>query len=210
MMKYFSYKKWSWVVPIIIITIIVTAIYMTIYASNPFAEIISVAKTVSGKTMAEKPVPEFVGITHWVNTDGKPLTFELLRGNVVLVDFWTYSCINCQRDLPYVVEWDNKYRAHGLVIVGVHTPEFRFEQKLENVLAEVEKYGIKFPVALDNEYKTWRAFQNHYWPAKYLIDTDGKIVYMRFGEGGYEVFEQKIQELLQQRTLDMVEKLQQE
>ena len=158
--------------------------------------------------MAEKSAPEIKGIAHWLNTpDSKPIFLAELRGKVVLVDFWTYSCINCQRDLPYVVAWDKKYRDYGLVVIGVHTPEFRFEQKLENVQAEVVKYNIEYPVALDNDYQTWRAFQNHYWPAKYLIDASGTIVYMRFGEGGYEEFEQKIQVLLQEVMLQKVEKL---
>jgi thiol-disulfide isomerase/thioredoxin len=207
-MKKINFKKWSWVLLIIVIVIVVTFIFSLIYATNPFAEIWSVAKTVAGGTMVEKSAPEIKGIAHWLNTpDGAPLSLADLRGKVVLVDFWTYSCVNCQRDLPYVTAWDKKYRDYGLVIIGVHTPEFRFEQKLENVQAEVTKYDIEYPVALDNSYQTWRAFQNHYWPAKYLIDASGKIVYMRFGEGGYEEFEQKIQALLQEVMLQKVERL---
>src|SRR5262249_4682587 len=121
------------------------------------------------------PAPEFTGIKDWINA--KPLTMAELRGKVVLVDFWTYSCINCVRTLPYITKWDAKYRDKGLVIVGVHAPEFEFEKKLDNVKAAVEKYGIKYPVALDSNLQTWSNFNNRYWPAHYLIDKDGRVVY---------------------------------
>ena len=126
----------------------------------------------------------------------KPLTMQSLKGKVVLVDFWTYSCINCVRTLPYITDWDRKYRDQGLVIVGVHSPEFEFEKKLDNVKAAIAQHGIRYPVALDNNLATWVNFNNRYWPAHYLIDRDGKVVYTHFGEGEYDVTENNIRYLL--------------
>lgn len=125
---------------------------------------------------------------------------ELVGKYVVLVDFWTYSCINCQRTTPYLNAWYEKYADKGLVIIGVHTPEFRFEEKLENVQRAVQQFGIKFPVALDNDYSTWSAYRNNYWPRKYLVDIDGFVVYDHIGEGGYEETEREIQRLLRERA----------
>ncbi len=147
--------------------------------------------------------PNFILIERWINSE--PLTIEGLRGKVVLVDFWTYTCINCIRTLPYLKEWDKKYRDKGLVIVGVHTPEFNFEKKYENVLKAIEDYQIKYPVAQDNAYATWSAYQNRYWPHKYLIDIDGYIRYDHIGEGAYDETEKMIQNLLKER----MERLQQ-
>jgi len=124
---------------------------------------------------------------------------EFIGKKVVLVDFWTYSCINCQRTLPYLNAWHKKYSDKGLVIIGLHTPEFQFEHEYKNVLAAVEKFGVEYPVVLDNDFSTWRAYKNRYWPRKYLIDIDGFIVYDHIGEGGYEETEKKIQELLNER-----------
>lgn len=138
--------------------------------------------------------PDFVGITKWLNSD--PLTFQQLRGKVVLVDFWTYSCINCLRTLPYIKNWYETYRDQGLVIVGVHTPEFEFEKDPANVATAVKNLGITYPVALDNDYKTWNAFQNHYWPADYLIDQDGMLRMVHHGEGNYVETENAIRALL--------------
>jgi thiol-disulfide isomerase/thioredoxin len=140
------------------------------------------------------PAPEMTGIQNWINSP--PLKIADLRGKVVLIDFWTYSCINCVRTLPYIKDWDAKYRDKGLVIIGVHSPEFDFEKKLDNVQAAVKKYGIKYPVALDSELTTWSAFNNSYWPAHYLIDKDGRVVYTHFGEGSYNVTENNIRTLL--------------
>ena len=139
--------------------------------------------------------PELTGITGYLNTD-EGLQLKSLRGKVVLVDFWTYTCINCLRTLPHLIDWDKKYRDQGLIIIGVHTPEFEFEKKRENVEMAIEKYGIKYAVVQDNDYATWRAFRNRYWPHKYLIDAEGYIRYDHIGEGGYEETEIKIQELL--------------
>lgn len=136
----------------------------------------------------------------FINTDGKQITIsDFIGKRVVLVDFWTYSCINCQRTTPYLNAWYEKYKDKGLVIVGIHTPEFEFEKDYNNVRAAVEKFGIKFPVVLDNDYSTWSAYKNQYWPRKYLIDIDGYIVYDHIGEGAYEETERKIQEALTER-----------
>ena len=147
--------------------------------------------------------PDLRGITAWINSD--PLTLQQLKGKVVLIDFWTYTCINCIRTLPYLTSWDEKYRDKGLVIIGVHSPEFDFEKELGNVKAAVEKYNIQYPVALDNEYATWQAFDNHYWPHKFLFNKDGEMVYDHIGEGAYEETEAKIQDLLQElgQAVDM-------
>lgn len=130
---------------------------------------------------------------------GKISISEFIGKKVVLIDFWTYSCINCQRTIPYLNAWYEKYKDKGFVIIGVHTPEFEFEKKYENVLAAVKKFDIKYPVVLDNDFSTWNAYGNRYWPRKYLIDIDGFIVYDHIGEGAYEETEQKIQELLEER-----------
>ncbi len=136
----------------------------------------------------------------FINTDGVPITINSFIGKkVILVDFWTYSCINCQRTTPYLNAWYEKYKDKGLVIIGVHTPEFEFEKNYNNVKAAVEKFGIKFPVVLDNDYSTWTAYKNRYWPRKYLIDIDGYIIYDHIGEGAYEETEKKIQEALSER-----------
>ena len=142
--------------------------------------------------------PELAGIAGYVNT--KPFTLsELVGKKVILIDVWTYSCINCQRTLPYITAWYSKYKYQGLEIVGVHSPEFDFEKKLENVQRAVEKFNIKYPVVLDNDHATWDAWSNRYWPAKYLIDIDGRVVWHHFGEGEYDVAEAKIRELLMER-----------
>ena len=138
--------------------------------------------------------PDIQGITAWINSP--PLTMQELRGKVVLVDFWTYSCINCLRTLPYLKSWDSRYRPKGLVILGVHSPEFAFEHSLGNVRAAVKRLGVRYPVALDNDFATWNAYQNQYWPADYLIDRTGRVRDAHFGEGAYTETEQKIRQLL--------------
>jgi cytochrome c biogenesis protein CcdA/thiol-disulfide isomerase/thioredoxin len=141
--------------------------------------------------------PEFVGNQQWFNTPGsQPLTLAGLRGRVVLVDFWTYSCINCIRTFPYLKAWDQRYRGEGLTIVGVHTPEFPFEREAGNVETAIEENGIRYPVAQDNEQLTWNAYGNQYWPAEYFIDAQGRVRYVHFGEGEYEEKEKVIRELL--------------
>ena len=137
---------------------------------------------------------EFAGIDAWINS--QPLTMQSLKGKVVLIDFWTYSCINCVRTLPYITAWDKKYRDQGLVIIGVHAPEFEFEKNQANVEAAIAHHDIHYPVALDNQLATWVNFKNQYWPAHYLIDATGKVVYTHFGEGKYDVTENNIRYLL--------------
>ncbi len=150
----------------------------------------------AGASRAQVPVqaPEFTGISHWLNS--KPLTMKGLRGKVVLIDFWAYSCINCLRTLPHVTAWYDKYKDQGLVVVGVHSPEFEFEKSTANVRKAVGKYGIHYPVAQDNDMATWRAWNNRFWPAEYLIDRDGKVVMHHYGEGHYEATENAIRKLL--------------
>jgi len=125
---------------------------------------------------------------------------EIEKGNIVLIDFWTYSCINCQRTLPYLRAWHEQYADQGLTIIGIHTPEFDFEKELANVQRAVDQFNVPYPVVLDNDFSTWQAYNNRYWPRKYLIDVDGFIVYDHIGEGGYEATEAKIVELLEERA----------
>jgi thiol-disulfide isomerase/thioredoxin len=138
--------------------------------------------------------PSIDGIDAWINSE--PLQLNDLRGKVVLIDFWTYSCINCMRTLPYLNDWYRKYHDKGLVIIGVHTPEFDFEKNLDNVKNAVSQDGIKYPVALDSHFVTWQQYNNQYWPAHYLIDKKGYVVYTHFGEGEYDVTENNIRYLL--------------
>ncbi len=147
------------------------------------------------------PAPEFAGIDTWLNSN--PLTMQNLRGKTVLVDFWTYSCINCIRTLPYVTRWYDTYKDKGFVVIGVHTPEFAFEKDSNNVQAAISHFNIHYPVAQDNEYATWNAYGNHYWPAEYLIDKNGSIVHVHFGEGEYDVTENTIRALLGLQTMTM-------
>jgi cytochrome c biogenesis protein CcdA/thiol-disulfide isomerase/thioredoxin len=141
--------------------------------------------------------PEFVGNQQWFNTPGdQPLSLHSLRGRVVLVDFWTYSCINCIRTLPYLTAWDKRYRHDGLTIVGVHTPEFPFEREAANVETAIRENGIRYPVAQDNEQQTWNAYGNQYWPAEYFIDAQGRVRFVHFGEGSYGEKEHVIRQLL--------------
>jgi len=146
--------------------------------------------------MQKIKAPEFVSPDGFINTDGKPLTLASLRGKVVLLDVWTYSCINCQRTLPHISALYAKYKDQGFVVVGLHTPEFAFEHIQKNVEDAVLQFGIKYPVVLDNEYGIWNAYGNQYWPRQYLIDQDGYIVYDHIGEGGYEETEMAIQAAL--------------
>ena len=144
------------------------------------------------------PAPNFTGITAWLNTPGgKPLSLSALRGKVVLVDFWTYSCINCQRSLPHVEAWYSEYAKDGFVVVGVHTPEFAFEHVVSNVRAQAAALGVRYPVAVDDNYATWNAYSNQYWPADYLIDAQGNVRSVHFGEGDYSTMGPLIRQLLQ-------------
>lgn len=146
-----------------------------------------------------EPYTEIVNPSGFVNTDGITLK-ELVGKKVILVDFMTYSCINCQRTFPYLTAWYGKYKDQGLEIVAIHTPEFAFEKDINNVREAMKRFGITYPVVLDNEYSTWRAYGNQYWPRKYLIDIHGNVVYDHIGEGAYEETEKKIRELLEERA----------
>jgi cytochrome c biogenesis protein CcdA/thiol-disulfide isomerase/thioredoxin len=150
---------------------------------------------------ARNQAPGFRGIEQWLNTPGgRPVSLAGLRGRVVLVDFWTYSCINCLRTLPHLKAWDAAYRKAGLTIVGVHSPEFAFERVPDNVQSAVRRLGIRYPVALDNDFATWRAYSNDYWPSKYLIDKAGRIRYEHYGEGAYGETESLIRRLLGEKV----------
>ena len=157
--------------------------------------------TDSPRLPVEGELRSFDGATGWLNSP--PLTVADLRGNVVLVNFWTYTCINWLRQLPYLRAWDEKYASHGLVIVGVHTPEFGFESDVDNVNRAVREMRIKYPVALDSTYAVWRAFSNHYWPALYFCDAEGRIRHHHFGEGEYEQSEMILQQLLVEAGADV-------
>ncbi|MBI2102630.1 thioredoxin family protein [Candidatus Woesearchaeota archaeon] len=148
--------------------------------------------------------PELTGIVGYINTNNS-LKIADLRGKVVLVDFWTYSCINCIRTLPYLISWYEKYHDNGLVIIGVHTPEFEFEKERDNVVSATKRYNITYPVVQDNNYGTWNAFKNRYWPRKYLIDKEGYIRFDHIGEGRYEETEKQIQELLGEMNVDVAD-----
>ncbi len=148
--------------------------------------------------------PDFTGIKTWLNTPrGQPLTLQKLRGKVVLVDFWTYSCVNCLRTLPYLEAWYRTYAKDGFVIVGVHTPEFAFEHEVSNIRQATHEYGVRYPVAVDNDYGTWNAFGNQYWPAEYLIDARGHVREAKFGEGDYSKTENAIRSLLAERDASL-------
>ena len=143
---------------------------------------------------SQQAAPDFTGINNWFNS--KPLSMADLRGKVVLVDFWTYGCVNCVNTLPHVTELYAKYRDKGLVVVGVHTPEFPFERSASNVQAALKRHGITYPVAQDNDSKTWNAYRNQYWPAQYIIDQSGKIVFQHAGEGRYDEIDRTVAKLL--------------
>lgn len=147
------------------------------------------------------PAPELTGIDEWIGSG--PVTLASLQGKIILIDFWTYSCINCIRTLPFILEWQEKYGPLGLHTIGVHTPEFDFEKDAENVRAAVERLGIAYPVALDNDAETWDVFGVSAWPAKYLLDVDGIVRYAEVGEGGYVAMEQTIRHWLEQAGVDV-------
>lgn len=152
------------------------------------------AMTVATTAAQSQTAPDFVGLSNWFNS--QPLKLADLRGKVVLVDFWTYGCVNCVNTLPHVTELYSKYRDRGLVVVGIHTPEFPFEHSASNVQAALKRHGILYPVAQDNNSRTWNAYRNQYWPAQYIIDQSGKIVFQHDGEGQYEQIDRTIARLL--------------
>jgi thiol-disulfide isomerase/thioredoxin len=146
-----------------------------------------------------KKAPELVGIAGYINTTPEELSI-IMKDKVILYDIWTYSCINCIRTLPYIVAWNDKYADKGLLIIGIHSPEFEFEKDISNVKTAVKQFGISYPIVLDNDMKTWKAFENRYWPRKYIADSEGYIRYDHIGEGGYDETEKIIQQLLAERN----------
>jgi thiol-disulfide isomerase/thioredoxin len=150
--------------------------------------------TATTRDTAAAFAPGFTGIDHWINSP--PLTMAQLRGKVVLVEFWTYSCINCIHVMPYVKQWHKAYHDQGLVVVGVHTPEYDEEKATDKVRDAVKRFGIEYAVAQDNGYATWNAYSNQFWPAVYLIDKSGRVVYRHYGEGDYAATEARIRQLL--------------
>jgi thiol-disulfide isomerase/thioredoxin len=167
---------------------------------TPAPTTISAAEQSVGGEVSDQ-APEFQRVTNWINSP--PLTMEVLRGQVVLIDFWTYTCVNCIRTFTYLKEWHAKFADKGLKIVGVHTPEFEFEKVTENVSRSAGEYGLGWPIAQDNDYGTWRAYSNRFWPAKYLVDHHGTVRYTHFGEGAYGETEEQIRRLLEEAGADL-------
>lgn len=180
-----------------IVILVLGGVGLFIILQTPSAEDKNLAST---EDYDVRPYQEIVNPSGFVNTGGEPIQVaDYIGKQVILLDIMTYSCINCQRTFPYVNGWYEKYKDAGLIVIGIHTPEFAFEKDIENVKDAMERYGIKHPVVLDNDYSTWGALGNRFWPRKYLIDINGNIVYDHIGEGAYEVTEAKIQELLAER-----------
>jgi thiol-disulfide isomerase/thioredoxin len=177
-------------------TLLATALALTIGAAGLTAAIADDPASQARVEVAEVTgqAPNFKGISNWHNSG--PLNMSDLRGKVVMVNFWTYGCYNCVNTLPHVTKLHAKYKDKGLVIVGVHTPEFPFEKSTGNVQAALKRHGIQYPVAQDNDSATWGAYGNRYWPAQYIVDQNGKIVYFHAGEGAYDEIDRTIQNLL--------------
>lgn len=193
----------------ILAMLIVAALVIASRGSSRLASLPRATTGIAAGTASDLPVlsvsmPAFQGITKWWNTpDGQPLSPDALKGKVVLVDFWTYSCINCIRTYPFLKTMHERYADKGLVIVGVHTPEFAFESDPANVGREIEKNGLKYPIALDPAYGTWNAYQNQYWPAEYLFDRRGRLRRAHFGEGEYDQNELAIRSLLAEASVEL-------
>lgn len=190
---------------IILVIALVIIAGIIVFLNNPFLEQAPVLPQTSEQNQLQETneqspyptAPEIIGIHDWINSE--PLTLAQLRGKVVLVDFWTYSCINCIRTFPYLRQWNETYAGSDFIIIGVHSPEFNFEKELANVQQAVNDNQITWPVALDNDMSTWKNYKNRFWPAKYLIDADGKIRYTHFGEGAYQETEEQIIALLEEK-----------
>lgn len=176
---------------ILFVTLLFTFLFL--FWVNP--SIAHSVKTDSSPLPTLYPAPEFSGLANWINSK-EIKSMQELRGKVVLVDFWTYSCFNCVNTLPYVQSWYEKFAAEGLVVLGIHAPEFAFERDSNNVKNAVKKHGLTYPIALDNGFKLWRAYKNRFWPAFYLIDKKGMVRYTHFGEGRYKEMEAAIASLL--------------
>lgn len=165
--------------------------------TNPMSDLSKSSNSetvIASANSSSQQLPEFQGISQWLNSN--PLSIQDLQGSVVMIQFWTFGCINCQRTLPYVTRWHEQYAAKGLKIIGVHTPEFAFERDVNNIKDAMQKHEINYAVALDNEFKTWQAYGNEYWPHLYLADREGKLRYDHIGEGAYTQTEQTIKQLL--------------
>jgi thiol-disulfide isomerase/thioredoxin len=167
---------------------------------NPIATTILPTAATKSETAilaaAGKALPDFQGIQQWLNSD--PLAIADLKGNVILIQFWTFACINCQRTLPYITQWHRQYAAQGLKVIGIHTPEFAFERDPNNIKRALQQHKINYPVPIDNDYKTWKAYNNEYWPHLFLADRQGLMRYDHIGEGAYDTTEQTIQQLLKE------------
>jgi thiol-disulfide isomerase/thioredoxin len=192
----FSRLKTTTTIALFAATVVAGAAAIGTLIASPAAS--AALSPATGLSDGNTSAPEFTGIDKWLNSE--PLTLQQLRGKVVLVDFWTYTCINCIHVLPYVKSWNQKYKDQGLVVVGVHTPEYPFERDTDNVRKAIKRFDITFPVAQDNRYATWNAYSNQYWPAFYLVDKKGHVVYTHFGEGDYEKTEAKIKALLAENS----------
>lgn len=200
MMHLTFFKQHALLVRKVLGVVIIASVIWMMYGESSFAsanspnttEQIQLTGLVHGIT--PYPAPNIEGITAWINS--KPLTTSDLKGKVVLIDFWAYSCINCIRTFPYLKKWYAKYHDKGFIIIGMHAPEFEFEHDVNNVKKSAEKNGLDYPIALDNQFKTWQNYHNQYWPAHYLIDKNGNVVYEHFGEGNYDVTESNIRFLL--------------
>ena len=185
--------------------VIAAGIGMMSVIFSSFDEVESITKSAGGNLLTNidksglKVAPDLVGIAHYLNTTPEELR-EKINGKVVLYDIWTYSCINCVRTLPYITAWNDKYADQGLLVIGIHSPEFEFEKDPENVKMAIDKHGIEYPVVLDNDMETWKAFDNRYWPRKYIADHEGYIRHDHIGEGGYQETEKIIQQLLDERS----------
>lgn len=178
----------------------ISALIIIAAVSLGFPKVVEAASNPIRNGVKPYPMPELQGVTQWLNS--QPLTKASLKGKVVLIDFWTYSCINCLRAMPYIHEWYQSYHDKGFEVVSVHTPEFPFEGEVANVQKAIKKYKVPYAVAMDNDYHIWEAFNNHYWPAHYLVNQDGQIVYTHFGEGDYEITEGNIRALLAMGAMD--------
>ncbi|AFS82710.1 redoxin family protein [Candidatus Nitrosopumilus sediminis] len=184
------------VVGLVVVGMIFSSLDQKVESNTVFEDVSSLSNIDKSKF---KKAPKLVGIANYLNTTPEKLSEEI-KGKVVLYDIWTYSCINCVRTLPYITAWNDKYSDQGLLIVGIHSPEFEFEKNPDNVRMAVEKYGIDYPVVMDNDMKTWKAFENRYWPRKYIADHEGFLRYDHIGEGGYQETEKIIQQLLKERA----------
>ena len=176
-----------------------TALGLGTRKTNPTATLLPALANPQPSTLAAAPgkmLPDFQGIQQWLNSE--PLAIANLKGNVILIQFWTFACINCQRTLPHITQWHEQYAAQGLKVIGIHTPEFAFERDPNNIKRALQQHQITYPVPIDNDYKTWKAYSNEYWPHLFLADRRGLMRYDHIGEGAYDMTERTIQQLLKE------------